>query len=201
MRYTGPKHRISRRLKFSILETNKEFAKGKQRRTAPGMHGTKKTVLKGYGQQLVEKQKVKYMYGLTEKQLKNIYKKAITMKGSSSLNLLHIIESRLDNLVYRMGLAPTRAAARQLVNHGHILLDGRKNDIPSTTVRLGQMISLKEASRSIPTVTEGLKLNATTLPFVSFDKNKFEGTFVRYPERNELNSEINESFIIEFYNR
>ena len=198
-RYTGPRWKLSRRLGFSILETGDELAK---RPYAPGPQGaTKKKKLSEYGKQLQEKQKVRHMYGVNERQFHNLYnlaKKSNEVTGSYFLSLL---ESRLDNLVYRMGLSRTRSGARQLVNHGHILVDGNKVDIPSYRVKPGQVISVKENSRSLKVIKESLETLHTIPAYVTFDNDKFEGTYVRLPERSELSPEIDESLIVEFYNR
>ena len=198
-RYTGPRWKISRRLGFSILETGDELAK---RPYAPGPQGaTKKKKLSEYGKQLQEKQKVRHMYGVNERQFHNLYniaKKSNEVTGACFLSLL---ESRLDNLVYRMGLSRTRSGARQLVNHGHILVDGNKVDIPSYRLKPGQVVSLKEKDKDMVVVKEALEKVVSRVEFVTFDANKLTGTFVRYPERSELNADINESLIVEFYNR
>ena len=195
-RYTGPVYKKSRRLGFSILETGKELAK---RPTAPGQHGTSRKKLSEYGVQLQEKQKVKNLYGLSEKQFRKTFDKAGKKKGIHGTNLLILLESRLDNLVYRLGMAKTRAAARQLVNHGHILVNGKKVDIPSFEVKPGMTISAKTEKH--PVITECLGNTESRVSFVSFDGKKQEGTYVRYPEREELNMEVNEALIVEFYNR
>ena len=198
-RYTGPVYKKSRRLGFSTLETGKELAK---RPYAPGQHGTdRKKKSSEYGVQLQEKQKMRFMYGLTEKQFKRTFEKASKMEGIAGDNFFRLLESRLDNLVYRMGLANTRRGARQLVNHGHILVDGKKVDIPSYTVKPGSTISVKENSLEHPAIKAALENKVTRPAFVDFDEKKMSGTYVRYPERNELNAEINESLIVEFYNR
>lgn len=198
-RYTGPKWKISRRLGFSILETGEEL---KKRPYAPGQHGnSRRKKISEYGKQLQEKQKVRYMYGLNERQFRKLFlsaKKAKEVKGTA---LLILLESRLDNIVYRMGITRTRSSARQLVTHGHILVDGKKVDIPSYSVKPGQKISLKEKSRNFKFVKESLDLIQTIPAYVEFDKTKLEGTYVRQPERNELSSEIEENLIIEYYNR
>ena len=195
-RYIGPTFKKSRRYGFSTLETGKELRKKTQ---APGIHGTTRKKLSEYGVQLQEK--VRFMYGLSEKQLRKTFDTAGKMKGIHGLNLLLLLESRLDNLVYRMGFAKTRKAARQLVNHGHILVDGKKVDIPSARVKVGSTISLKEQSQDHPVVNECMNMDITVPAFVNVDKTKKVGTYVRYPEREELNSEINESLIVEYYNR
>lgn len=198
-RYTGPVYKKSRRLGFSTLETGKELAK---RPYAPGQHGTdRKKKSSEYGMQLQEKQKMRFMYGLTEKQFKRTFEKASKMEGIAGDNFFRLLESRLDNLVYRMGLANTRRGARQLVNHGHILVNGKKVDIPSYTVKPGSTISVKENSLEHPAIKAALENKVTRPAFVDFDEKKMSGTYVRYPERNELNAEINESLIVEFYNR
>lgn len=197
-RYTGPAFKKSRRLGFSTLESGKELRK---RTSAPGQHGTSKKKLSEYGIQLQEKQKVKFMYGLTEKQFRKTFDEAGKKKGMHGVNFLIMLESRLDNLVYRMGMAKTRRASRQLVNHGHILVNGKKVDIPSYQVKPGDVISVKESSMNHPVINECLDNTTNRVSYVTFDSKKKEGTYVRYPEREELNAEINESLIVEFYNR
>ena len=198
-RYIGSIYRKSRRLGFSILENNKEFSNGKKRTYAPGQHGLNKQKLSGYGEQLQEKQKLQFMYGMNDRQFRRLFIIAKKMKGSNALNLLIVLESRLDNLVYRMGFAPTRRAARQLVNHGHVLLNGKKCSIPSTICKVGSKISIKEKSWSIPLIKD-TKL-AKPLDFVKVDANTKSGEYVRFPNRNELNQEINETYVVEWYNR
>lgn len=197
-RYIGPTYKKSRRYGFSILETGKELRNKPQ---APGIHGTSRKKLSEYGVQLQEKQKVKFMYGLSEKQFKKTFEAAANMQGIHGFNFLILLESRLDNLVYRMGFAKTRKAARQIVNHGHILVDGKKVDIPSFRVKVGSVISINENSQDHPVINECLGMDISIPSFVSVDKTKKTGTYVRYPEREELNSEINESLIVEYYNR
>ena len=198
-RYTGPKWKISRRLGFSILETGDELAK---RPYAPGQQGpNKKKKLTEYGKQLQEKQKVRHMYGVNEKQFHNLFELAKKADGVTGTCFLVLLESRLDNLVYRMGLARTRSGARQLVNHGHILVDGNKVDIPSYRVKPTQVISVKETSRNLKVIKESLDTLHTVPAYVTFDNEKMEGTYVRLPERNELSQEIDESLVVEYYNR
>ena len=141
------------------------------------------------------------MYGLNERQFANLFDKASRMDGMAGVNFLILLESRLDNLVYRMGFARTRAAARQLVNHGHILVDGKKLDIPSAQIKPGTVISVREKSLNNKTIAESLESNISTPAFVEVDKEKKSGKFVRLPERNELNQELNESLVVEYYNR
>lgn len=198
-RYTGPAYKKSRRLGFSTLETGKELAK---RPYAPGQHGMdRKKKMSEYGTQMQEKQKMRFMYGLTEKQFRRTFDKATKMEGITGENFFKLLESRLDNIVYRMGLATTRRAARQIVNHGHILVDGKKVDIPSFSCKPGMTISVKETSLEHPAIKASLEATASRPAFVDFDAKKMSGTYVRYPERNELTAEINESMIVEFYNR
>lgn len=198
-RYTGPSWKLARRLNFSILESGKEL---QRRPYAPGQHGKGRRIkLSEYGLQLQEKQKVRHMYGVNEKQFRRTFEKAKKVDHIHGHGFLYLLESRLDNLVYRMGLANTRRGARQLVNHGHITVDGKKVDIPSYSVKPGQVIGVKEKSRNHKAMKEALE-NRVHLPeYVTFDDNKLEGTYVRLPERNELNQEINESLIVEFYNK
>lgn len=198
-RNTGPKWRISRRLNFSILETGEEL---KKRNYAPGQHGQgRKKKISEYGKQLQEKQKVRHMYGLNERQFRNLFKKAKSKKTVTGDTFFQLLESRLDNIIYRMSLSRTRSGARQLVNHGHILVDGKKVDIPSYTLKPGQKISIREKSRNLKTIKEALEENISTPAYVKFDKEKLEGTYERLPERNEVAQEIDENLIVEFYNR
>ena len=198
-RYTGPQYKKSRRLNFSTLENGRELAR---RPYAPGVHGNdRRKKLSEYGVQLQEKQKVRFMYGVNEKQFHKIFERASKMKGIAGENLLFLLESRLDNLVYRMGMATTRRGARQLVNHGHITVNGVKVNIPSYTCKVGDVIAVKAESVSHPAILASLEAVTNTKAFVEFDKNKLSGTYVRCPDRSELNPEINESLIVEFYNR
>lgn len=197
-RYTGPVWKKSRRLGFSILENGKELNK---RPYAPGQHGQGRHKLTEYGLQLAEKQKVRHMYGLGEKQFHNTFDKANKMDGITGSNFLFLLESRLDNLVYRMGFAVTRRQARQLVNHGHILLNGKKTDIASAQVKPGDTVSVREKSLQLEIIKAALEANTSTLGFVEVDTEKRSGKYLRLPERSELNQEINEQLIVEYYNR
>lgn len=197
-RYTGPSWKVSRRLKYSVLENGKEIAK---RPYAPGQHGQRRSKISEYGIQLQEKQKVRFTYGMSEKQFKKVFVLASKLKGKHGDNFLMLLESRLDNLVYRLGLATTRRQARQLVNHGHILVDGKKVDIPSYLVKPLQTISVKEASRKLTIVQDALAQLAVRKDYVTFDENNMSGQFVRYPERTEFLPEIKENLIVEYYNR
>ena len=198
-RYTGPVYKKARRLGFSILENGKELAK---RPYAPGAHGNdKRRKSSEYGIQLAEKQKIRLMYGLNEKQFHKLFEKAQNMKGTAGHNLLNLLESRLDNLVYRLGLAKTRRAARQVVNHGHISVNGIKVDIPSYQVKVGDVIAVRENSLEHGAIKEAVEACTSRPAFVDFDKNKLSGTYLRLPDRSELNQEVNETLIVEFYNR
>lgn len=192
--------KISRRLGFSISETGKELAK---RPYAPGQHGPNRRVkLSNYGLQLQEKQKLRHYYGMNEKQFRKLFDKSAKIKtGIHGENFMFLLESRLDNVVYRMGLSNTRRGSRQLVNHGHILVDGKKVDIPSFIVKPGQTIALREKSRNLAVVKEAMESRVHIPEYVTFDAQKMEGTYVRLPERQELTQEINEALIVEFYNR
>ena len=197
-RYTGPSWKQSRRLKFSILENGKELQK---RPYAPGQHGQRRAKISEYGLQLQEKQKVRNVYGMNEKQFYNTFIKAGKLPGKHGVNFLIMLESRLDNLVYRLGFATTRRQARQLVNHAHILVDGNKVDIPSYICKPGQTISLKETSKGLVIVKEALENTVARVPYVAYDEQTGVGTFVRLPERSEFLPEIKENLIVEFYNR
>ena len=198
-RYTKSSYRVSRRLGFSTLETGRELAK---KPYAPGIHGSKKAKkLSNYGVQLQEKQKVRFMYGLNEKQFKKTFEDAGKMKGVHVENLFKLLESRLDNLVYRIGFATTRRGARQLVNHGHITVNGKKVDIPSYRCKPGDVIAIKESDKELAIVKSSLEALSKRVEFLTFDEAKMSATFVRYPERTELNGEINDSLIVEYYNR
>ena len=197
-RYTGSSWKVSRRLGYSISETGKEL---QRRNYAPGQHGQHRGKITEYGSQLHEKQKVRYTYGMSEKQFKKVFVLAEKMPGRQGDNFLRLLESRLDNLVYRMGLASTRPQARQLVNHGHILVDGKKVDVPSYLVKPGQKIAVKETSRNLKVIQEALESMVSRKEYVFFDNANMEGSFVRYPERDEFLPEIKENLIVEFYNR
>ena len=198
-RYTGSSYKQARRVGFSISETGKELAR---RPYGPGQHGNdRKGKLSDYGNQLKEKQKVRFMYGVSERQFLKTFKEAEKMKGIHGTNFLRLLESRLDNLVYRLGFSNTRRGSRQLVNHGHVTVNGKKVDIPSYRCVPGDVISLKEDDKNLKVVEESLAKVSKRVEFVTYDENKKEGTYVRLPERNELNADINEALIVEFYNK
>lgn len=200
-RNTGSVWTKSRRLGFSVLETGEELTR---RNTIPGQHGNaRRPKLTNYGIQLQEKQRIRHTYQLSEKQFYNTYLKASKKAGSAGENFLVMLESRLDNIVYRMGFARTRRASRQLVNHGHVLVDGKKVDIPSFQVKPGQVIEIRERAKNLSVINEALEAATATVDFVEVNKDAKKGTYVRYPERKELFTaqEINELLVVEFYNR
>ena len=162
---------------------------------------TGKGKLSNYGVQLTEKQKIRFTYGISEKQLKKTFEKAGKLQGIHGENMLKLLESRLDNIVYRMGLSSTRRGARQFVNHGHVSVNGKKVDIPSYQVKPGDIVSVRENSKEHKGMKQALEAINKTVEYVSFDKNKLEGTYLRYPERSELSQDINESLVVEFYNK
>ncbi|MCQ2798368.1 MAG: 30S ribosomal protein S4 [Bacilli bacterium] len=198
-RYTGSTWKRSRRLGFSILESGDET---KKRAYGPGQHGQdRKRKPSEYGSQLVEKQKLRHYYGVSERQFRRLFMIAKADKTQvTGLAFFRILESRLDNLVYRMGFARTRAAARQLVNHGHVTVNGKRVDIPSYLCNIGDVISFKETS-PLKVVKESVEGNPTIPGFVTVEAEKYSGVYARLPERNELPKEINEAQIIEYYNR
>ncbi|MBB5355144.1 small subunit ribosomal protein S4 [Anoxybacillus mongoliensis] len=198
-RYTGPTWKISRRLGISLSGTGKELQK---RPYPPGQHGPgQRKKLSEYGMQLQEKQKLRHMYGVNERQFRKTFEEAGKMPGKHGENFMILLESRLDNLVYRLGFARTRRQARQLVNHGHILVDGSRVDIPSYRVKPGQTISVREKSRNLQIIKEALEVNNFVPDYLTLDADKLEGTYTRFPERSELPAEINEALIVEFYSR
>ena len=199
-RYTGPSWKISRRLGYSVLETGVEL---KKRSYGPGPHAKdKRKKPSEYGKQLIEKQKLRETYGVSERQFQRLFLIAKSTKGAvTGVVFMQILESRLDNLVYRMGFARTRRQARQLVTHGHILVNDKKLDIPSYLVKVGETISFKETSKNWDIIKSTLESMPATVAYVEVDKEKESGKYIRLPERSEMSKEINESQIVEFYNR
>ncbi|WP_199617786.1 30S ribosomal protein S4 [Paenibacillus alkalitolerans] len=197
-RYTGPKFKLSRRLGISLSGSGKEL----KRPFPPGQHGPgQRRKVSGYGLQLMEKQKLRHMYGLNEKQFSNLFDKASKMQGITGENFMVLLESRLDNLVYRLGMANSRAGARQLVSHGHVTVNGKKVDIASYLVSPGDVIGLRERSRNLTSIKEAVA-NRNFLPnYLEFNDAAMEGKYVRLPERSELPQEIDEKQIVEFYSR
>ena len=199
-RYTGPSTKIARKFGEPIFGPDKYF---ERRNFPPGQHGLAKKRKKSseYGTQLKEKQKVKYTYGLLERQFRNLYEKASKMKGIKGENLIMLLESRLDNLVYRMGIAPTRAAARQLVNHGHIVLNGDVNTIPSVLVKPGEVVGVRERSKSLEVIQDSLAASANKYSWLEWDATSMSGKFLNLPDRTEIPETINEQLIVELYSK
>ena len=198
-RYTGPAWKLSRRLGLSLSGTGKELEK---RPYAPGQHGpNQRKKMSEYGLQLQEKQKLRHMYGVNERQFRTLFDKASKLPGKSGENFMILLDTRLDNIVYRLGLSRTRRGARQLVNHGHVMVDGKRVDIPSYRLKAGQEISLREKSQNLDIVNESMEVSNFVPEYLTFDADKKVGTFVRLPERGELSAEINESLIVEYYSR
>ncbi len=199
-RYTGPSWKQSRRLGISLSGTGKELAR---RPYAPGQHGPNSRGKKSeYGLQMSEKQKLRFIYGLNERQFRNLFVRASKIKeGKHGVNFMILLERRLDNVVYRLGLASTRRQARQLVNHGNVTVDGKRVDIASYEVEVGQVVGIREKSKNMVTVKEAVESAVGRPAFVSFDDEKLEGSLSRLPERDEINPEIDESLVVEFYNK
>ena len=204
-RYTGPKLKLSRRegtdllLKSGVRPIDSECRID----SPPGQHGARRGRLSDYAVQLREKQKVRRFYGVLEKQFRNYYKKAERQKGATGENLLRLLESRLDNVVYRMGFGATRAEARQLVSHKSILVNGRKVNIPSYQVKAEDIVAVTEKSRAQLRIQQALQLASQRAPveWVDVDATKMEGVFKRLPDRGELPPEINENLIVELYSK
>ena len=198
-RYTGPSTKIARKFGEPIFGTDKDFEK---RNYPPGQHGlaSKRKKKSEYGIQLKEKQKVKYTYGLLERQFRNLYEKASRMKGQKGENLIILLESRLDNLVYRMGVAPTRAAARQLVSHAHITLNGEVCNIPSAHVKPGDVVAVRERSKSLEVITASVA-SASKYSWIEFDAKALTGKYLNTPVRTEIPENINEQLIVELYSK
>ena len=199
-RYTGPSTKIARKFGEPIYGADKDFEK---RNYHPGQHGAaRKRARKSteYGNQLKEKQKVKYMYGILERQFRNTYDKACRMEGQKGENLLLLIESRLDNIVYRLGIAPTRAAARQIVRHCHITLNGAVCNIPSAQVKAGDVIAVRERSRSLEVIQNSVA-SAKKYSWLEFDAKTLTGKFLNLPVRAEIPENINEQLIVDLYSK
>ena len=198
-RYTGPTTKIARKFGEPIYGADKDYEK---RNYPPGQHGLAKKRKKQseYGIQLREKQKVKYTYGVLERQFRNTYAKASRMKGQTGENLLFLLESRLDNIVYRMGVAPTRAAARQLVSHCHITLNGSVCNVPSTQVKPGDVVAVRERSKSLEVITAAVA-SATKYSWIEFDAKALSGKYLNVPVREEIPETINEQLIVELYSK
>ncbi|MEC7186698.1 MAG: 30S ribosomal protein S4 [Bacteroidota bacterium] len=199
-RYTGPKTKISRKFGEPLFGEDRSLEK---KNYPPGQHGnTKRRAKKSeYAIQLMEKQKAKYTYGILEKQFRNIYDKANRGKGITGELLLQLCESRLDNVVYRMGISNTRDGARQLVSHKHILVNGSIVNIPSYTLRPGDKISIREKSKSLKSIESSLRENLSEYEWIKFNRERFEGEFVSLPEREQIPENIKEQLIVELYSK
>ena len=199
-RYTGPTTKIARKFRDPIYGPDKTYEK---KNYPPGQHGNSKRRKKQseYGVQLMEKQKAKYTYGMLEKQFKNLFEKASRKKGITGEILLQLCESRLDNVVFRLGIAPTRAAARQLVSHRHIVLNGTLNNIPSSQVKPGDLIGVREKSKSLVAISDSLAGRAHNFSWLEWDEDQLVGKFVSHPDREDIPENINEQLIVELYSK
>lgn len=199
-RYIGPKTRIARKFKEPIYGPDKYFEK---KNYPPGMHGgsKKKRKTSEYGMQLMEKQKVKYTYGILEKQFANTFEKALSKKGITGENLLQLIEARLDNVVYRFGIAPTRDAARQLVSHRHITVNGKVVNIPSATVKVSDIVGVREKSKSLENITNSLASRTNKHAWLEWSSDTMSGKVVSYPQRDQIPEKIKEQLIVELYSK
>lgn len=199
-RYTGPRTKIARKFKEPIFGADKYLDR---KNYPPGQHGQskKRAKLSEYGMQLQEKQKAKYTYGILERQFKKLFQKAASRKGMTGQNLIKLIESRLDNVVYRLGIAPSRAAARQLVSHRHILVNGEIANIPSMLLVPGDVVAVRERSKSLEVVTNSLAGRTNSYAWLEWDGAMMSGKFMNYPERDEVPETINEQAIVELYSK
>lgn len=199
-KYIGPKAKVARRFKEPIFGPDKSL---ERKPYPPGQHGPYKRRGKQseYGMQLAEKQKAKYTYGILEKQFANTFKRASKQKGVTGQALLTLLESRLDNTVFRLGIAPTRMAARQLVNHKHIVVNNRIVNIPSYTLRPGDIISVREKSKSLQVINESLQKRGKKFPWLEWDESSKAGKFIQYPAREEIPENIQEQLIVELYSK
>ena len=199
-RYTGPKTKIARKLGEPIFGEDKYFEK---KNYPPGQHGTnRRRKMSEYGTQLREKQKAKYTYGVLERQFRNLFNKASRMKGVTGEVLLQLLEARLDNIVYRLGIAPTRAAARQLVLHRHITVDGKVVNIPSYSVSEGQVVAVREKSKSLEVIQDALAgFNHSKYPWIEWDENIKGGKLLHHPVREDIPENIREQLIVELYSK
>ena len=199
-RYTGPRTKIARKFKDPIYGPDKHL---ERRNYPPGQHGQNKRRAKQseYGLQLMEKQKAKYTYGILERQFKKLFLRAAGKKGVTGLNLVKLIESRLDNVVFRLGIAPTRAAARQLVSHRHILVNGKITNIPSMLLVPGDIVAVRERSQALEVITNSLNGHSNSFSWLEWDANLMTGKFMNYPEREEVPETFNEQAIVELYSK
>ncbi|CUV66224.1 30S ribosomal subunit (SSU) protein S4 [Sulfurovum sp. enrichment culture clone C5] len=206
-RYRGPVEKLERRLGVDLGLKGERRLAGKsaleKRPYAPGQHGQRRTKISEYGLQLREKQKAKFMYGVSEKQFRKLFTEANRREGNTGNLLIQLLEQRLDNVVYRMGFATTRAFARQLVTHGHILVDGKRVNIPSCVVKVGQKIEIREKSKVNPQIVRAMELTNQTgmVEWVNVDKDKLFGLFSRIPDREEISIPVEERLIVELYSK
>ena len=206
-RYRGPVEKIERRFGVSLNLKGERRLAGKsaleKRPYAPGQHGQRRKKVSEYGLQLNEKQKAKFMYGVSEKQFRRLFAEANRRDGNTGEILILLLEQRLDNVVYRMGFATTRSSARQFVNHGHVLVDGKRVDIPSFRVKAGQKIEIREKSKTNPQIVRSLELTNQTgmVEWVDVDKEKVFGIYTRLPERSEVIIPVEERLIVELYSK
>ena len=199
-RYTGPKSKIARKFNDPIYGPDKFLEK---KAFPPGQHGTNKRRKKHseYGIQLQEKQKAKYTYGILERQFRNVFKLATRKKGITGENLLKLIEARLDNTVFRLGISPTRSGARQLVSHRHITVNGSIVNIPSYSLKEGDVIGVREKSKSLIAITDSLEQSHKSFSWLEWDSDKLQGKFLNYPPREEIPENIKEQLIVELYSK
>ena len=199
-RYIGPKSKIARKFGEPIFGADKAFEK---RNYPPGQHGNNRRRGKKseYAVQLLEKQKAKYTYGILERQFRNIFEKASGSKGVTGEVLLQLCESRLDNVVYRLGIAPSRNAARQLVSHGHITVDGKIVNIPSFNLKPGNSVGVREKSKSLQSISSSLEANSSIYDWMTWNSSTYEGNFVSIPQRNQIPENIKEQLIVELYSK
>lgn len=199
-RYTGPKTKIARKFREPIFGADKTLDRKNYR---PGQHGQSKRRAKQseYGIQLMEKQKAKYTYGILERQFRNIFEKAARKRGITGVVLLQLIESRLDNVVYRLGIAKTRSQARQLVSHRHILVNGEIVNIASYMLKPGDTVGVRERSKSLEIITDSLEGTVNRFSWLDFDRSAMSGKFMNYPERSDIPENINEQLIVELYSK
>ena len=199
-RYIGPKSKISRKFGEPIFGADKVLEK---RNYPPGQHGNdrRRSKKSEYAIQLMEKQKAKYTYGILERQFRNIFKKANSSKGVTGEVLLQLCESRLDNVIFRLGISPSRNGARQLVTHKHITVDGEVVNIPSYTLKPGQIIGIRERSKSLKVIVSSLENNNSNYDWLTWNQEKYEGTFVNQPERTQIPENIKEQLIVELYSK
>lgn len=199
-RLTGPKHRICRRVGEPVCGSPK--CPALKRPYPPGQHGrTPRRRVSEFGRQLLEKQKIKAIYGVSETQLRNIFAKAARMRGRTGEIVLQMLETRLDNIVYRLGFAPTLPGARQLVTHGHVTVDGRKVNIPSYQVQPNQVVAIAERARNLPIVAGTIEAGPPQVPYLDVDPENRSGTLLQVPAREEIPINVNETLVVEFYAR